>query len=61
MNHNSLRDSVFLARLGTAAILAGLVILGSTLAPLAFTGLLALTMLSLATFETLRASRAAPG
>ena len=34
--------------------------LGSALAPLAFTGLLALAMVSLATFETLRASRVEP-
>jgi low temperature requirement protein LtrA len=61
VNQNSLRDRVFLARLGTAAILAGLIVLGSTLAPLAFTGLLALAMLSLATFETLRASQVEPG
>ena len=61
VNQNSLRDRTFVARLGTAAILAGLVVLGSNLAPLAFTGLLALAMLSLATFETLRASRVEPG
>ena len=61
VNQNSLRDRTFVARLGTAAILAGLVVLGSNLAPLAFTGLLALAMLSLETFETLRASRVKPG
>ena len=60
VNRNSLRYRVFMARLGTAAILAGMVVPGSTLGPLAFTGLLALAMLSLATFETLRASRVEP-
>lgn len=57
VNQNSMRDRVFLARLGTAAILAGLAALGSALVPLAFTGLLALAMLALTTFETLRARK----
>jgi hypothetical protein len=56
LNQNSLRDRVALARLGTAAGLVVLAALGSALVPLAFTGLLAL-----ATFETLTASRVAPG
>ena len=61
VNQNSLSDRVFLARLGTAAVLVGLVALGSALAPLAFTGLLALAMLALAAFETLHTSPSAPG
>jgi low temperature requirement protein LtrA len=61
VNQNSLRDRVALARLGTAAALVVLVALGSALVPLAFTGLLALAMLTLATFETLSASQVEPG
>jgi hypothetical protein len=61
VNQNSLRDRVALARLETAADLVVLAALGSALVPLAFTGLLALAMLALATFETLTASRVAPG
>ena len=61
VNQNSLRDRVFVARLGTAAILVGFVVLGSAMPPLVFRGLLALAMLYLATFETLRASRVEPG
>jgi hypothetical protein len=39
-------------------VLAGLVVLCSALVPLAFTGLLALAMLALATFEILHVSPA---
>ena len=61
VNQNSLRDRVLLARLGTALALVGLAALGSALVPLAFTGLVALAMLALATFETLGRGYVASG
>lgn len=53
VNRGSLDDRALFARLGTVAGLILLVMLGSFLSPLAFTALVALALLTLATFETL--------
>lgn len=55
VNRRSVEDRVVFARLGAAAALTLLVLLGSALSPLAFMGLLALVMVGLTAFETVRA------
>jgi hypothetical protein len=55
VNRHSLDDRVVFARFGVAAALICLAVLGSSLAPLAFTATLSLLLLALTTFETLYA------
>ena len=52
VNRHSLDDRVVFARLGVAAALICLAVLGSSLAPLAFTATLSLLLLTLTAFET---------
>ncbi len=55
VNRRSLDDLVVFARLGVAAALICLAVLGSSLAPLALTATLSLLLLALTAFETLYA------
>jgi low temperature requirement protein LtrA len=55
VNRHSLDDRVVYAQLGVAAALICLAVLGSSLAPLAFTATLSLLLLALTAFETLYA------
>ncbi len=57
VNRHSLDDRVVFARLGTAAALVCLAVLGAPLGPLALAATLSLVLLALTAFETLYAAR----
>ena len=60
VNEGKLEDQVIMARLAAAAAAVGLAFLGSALSPPLFAASVSLLLLTLTTFETLRAGEASP-
>ena len=60
VNEGKLKDRVIMVRVAAAAAALGLAFLGSALSPPLFAASVALLLLTLTTFETLRAGEASP-